>query len=269
MRRLLAVIGGDVSASLSPLIHGAAAQALGLDLAYIPVNAPTPGDFEGALSALRTLGAIGCNVTIPYKALALERCARSSTTAQEIGAVNTISFASEGWLQGDNTDGPGLLRLLEQLPPGTLNRVQILGSGGAARAAAWALARAGAGSISVTARRGAPAVATLARGQAMGLSRIADATLVVSALPGDHTLARTALDDWVDVRGRPYILDLAYADLSRGSPLVHLARAQGLEAQDGRALLAEQGALALSLWTGGEVARIRQVMRAALHLPEP
>jgi shikimate 5-dehydrogenase len=56
MRRLLAVIGGDVSASLSPLIHGAAAQALGLDLAYIPVNAPTPGDFEGGTFGAANLG---------------------------------------------------------------------------------------------------------------------------------------------------------------------------------------------------------------------
>lgn len=266
MRRLLAVLGRDVSRSLSPTIHQEAALALGLDLAYVPVNAATPADFEQALAALRTLGAIGCNVTIPYKGLALERCQRTSTTASEIGAVNTISFAKEGWFQGDNTDGPGLVRLLERLPPGALSRVQILGSGGAARAAAWALARAGAGQVVVAARRGAGPVAELARGQGVGLGRVKDVTLVISALPGDHDLGRAALDQWIDTRARPFVLDLAYGGTPDGSPLSLLAKARGLEAQDGRGLLAEQGALSLALWTGAEVHRIRSAMRRALGL---
>jgi shikimate dehydrogenase len=266
MRRLLAVLGGDVGRSLSPLIHGAAAAANDLDVAYVPVDCATPADFDRSVHALRALGAIGCNVTHPHKGRALELCQRHSTTAQEIGAVNTMTFASDGSIQGDNTDGPGLVRVLQGLPPGLMERVQILGSGGAARAAAWAVARSTQGPIHVSARRGAEEVAALVKGRADGLGPVRGATLVVSALPGDHTLARTALDDWINVDERPAVLDLAYGDLEQDSALVLMAKARGLVAYDGRGLLVEQAALSLALWTGGEVSRIRRSMRIALRL---
>ncbi len=266
MRRLLAVLGRDVSRSLSPLLHAAAASACHLEIAYVPVSCPDTDCFHGAVAALRTLGAIGCNVTIPYKHEALALSAHASTTAQEIGAVNTLTFSDDGRIQGDNTDGPGLMRVLEALPAGQLARVQILGAGGAARAAAWAASRAGATEIHVCARRNAEQVATTGA-HAHGLGRIKGATLVVSALPGERTLAKKILSTWIDEPSRPYVLDLAYGDLETESPLALGARAAGLPAADGRGMLVEQAALALALWTGGEVSRIRAAMRrvAGLH----
>lgn len=265
MRRLLAVLGRDVSQSLSPLLHTRAADGLDLDVVYIPVSCPNTVDFHAAVDALRTLGSIGCNVTIPYKQPALQRSQRVSTTAQEIGAVNTLSFSKDGRIHGDNTDGPGLLRVLEALPRKALRIVQILGAGGAARAAAWAVRQLGAESVFVTARRQAQAVAELAGGKARTLEIVPNVTLVISSLPNDRALAEQALSNWIDLNARPVIQDLAYGGLDRESPLVLLAKARGLSAFDGRLMLVEQAALSLSLWTGGDVNRIRSIMRAALN----
>ncbi|MEQ9500847.1 MAG: shikimate dehydrogenase [Deltaproteobacteria bacterium] len=267
MRRLLAVIGRDVSQSLSPRIHRAAADALSLDVAYVPISVRDVTHFGLAVDALRCIGALGANVTIPYKAPAFALADNVSNTARQIGAVNTLTFASDGRIQGDNTDGPGLLRVLSQLPPGVFDRVQILGSGGAAKAAAWAVAQLNTGAVHVTARRGAEAVADLAGGTAHPLGPIDGVTLVISAIPGDGDLAKRVLEAWVDDGQRPIVCDLAYGGVDRESPLALLARSAGLTAFDGRAMLAEQGALSLSLWTGGELARIREAMRASLALP--
>ena len=267
MRRLLAVLGGDVSASLSPLLHMTADRALGLDIAYVPFSCPTRADFERAVDALRVLHALGANVTIPHKIAAMERADRVSTTAQEIGAVNTLSFRDDGSTEGDNSDGPGLRAVLEALPPETTRRVQILGAGGSARAAAWAAVRLSPESVTVTARSQSEILAEQFGIQARPLAPVRGATLVISTLPPSEGLARSALSDWIDVsdasRG-PAVCDLAYGSPTESSPLVRLARAMGLNAWDGRGMLVEQAALSLSWWTGGEVSLIREAMRTAL-----
>ena len=265
MRRLAAVLGRDVSASLSPRLHAAAARALELDLAYVPVSCPDTGHFVRAVEALETLGALGANVTVPYKRVALDLADQVSSTAAEIGAVNTLTFSAAGRRHGDNTDGPGLVRALAELPAAVFERVQILGAGGAARAAAWALAQLGVDDVHVTARRNAEPVAEVANGKASTLEAVRGATLVVSCLPGDDALARQALTDWVDMTKRPVVYDLAYGDEASPSALVAAAERRGLLAHDGRALLVEQAALSLSLWTGADAARARQAMRSELQ----
>jgi shikimate dehydrogenase len=266
MRRLAAVLGRDVSASLSPRLHAAAARSLGLDLAYVPVSCPDTDHFVRAVDALEVLGALGANVTVPYKRVALDLCAQVSSTAVEIGAVNTVTFSAGGRRHGDNTDGPGLVRALGTLAPSVFERVQILGAGGAARAAAWALAQLGVEEVHVTARRNAEPVAEVAKGRARTLEAVRGATLVVSCLPGDGALAQQALTDWVDMSKRPVVYDLAYGDAASPSALVAAALRRGLTAHDGRALLVEQAALSLSLWTGADGARARLAMRSELAL---
>ncbi len=267
MSRLLAVLGRDVSRSLSPTLHNAAARAMGLKVSYIPVSCPSEAKFLEAIKALQTLGSVGANITIPYKATALQVCQSISTTAQEIGVVNTLSFSEDGRTQGDNTDGPGLLRVLEELPKRAFERVQLLGAGGAARAAAWALARYGAKEVHICARQNADRLAAAFGGVPHGLCRIKGSTLVISSLPGDRALTKRILFEWLSEPDRPVVLDLAYGGLKAESSLTLGARAMGLSALDGRWMLVEQAALALSLWTGGEVSRIRDTMRKAIHLP--
>jgi shikimate 5-dehydrogenase len=92
-----------------------------------------------------------------------------------------------------------------------------------------------------------------------------DPTLVISTLPGTDELASLALAAF-PAGARPIVVDLAYAGLGRPSPLVEKARAAGLVASDGLALLVEQAALSLAGWTGGDLSRIRAAMRAAVAL---
>ncbi|MCK6548471.1 hypothetical protein L6R52_21670 [Myxococcota bacterium] len=257
MRRLCAVLGGDVSASLSPRIHTAAAEALGLDVAYVPVSCPTREDFARAIDALFVLRALGANVTIPHKRAALERCDAISETARVIGAVNTLTFRDDGALFGDNTDGPGLVRVFEALGAERLARVQVLGAGGATCSA-----RDGKADVVVDDARAA--ASGRPRIGAAPLGPVPGATLVVSTLPRDPGLAAEAHRAWIG--DGAFVLDLAYSTPEAETPLVAGARQRGLEATDGRALLAEQGALSLAAWTGGEVSRIRAIMRSALVL---
>ena len=266
MKRLYAVLGDRVDASLSPRLHTAAGTACGIDLAYVPVICRDETHFRRVVVALAELGAGGANVTIPYKHLAAELCDHVTDTAADIGAVNTLTFHPEGSLSGHNTDGPALERLFGRLPPGALRKVQVLGAGGASRAVLWALRQVGAGEVHVSARRIDDDWPRGFGAQSGALAPIRGVTLVVSTLPGDRELARSAVETWIDTGSRPYIYDAAYGGLDRPSPLVIRARAAGLVAVDGLGMLVEQAALALERWSGHDVEPIRMAMRGAVGL---
>ena len=132
------VIGNPIEHSLSPAIHNAAFQKLALNFVYLAWKVDRIGD---AVRGLRALGNFrGASVTIPHKVAVLPFLDEVDTTARHIGAVNTI-VAEEGQLLGLNTDATGALRALrEGNAPLKGASVVIVGSGGAARAIAFALA---------------------------------------------------------------------------------------------------------------------------------
>lgn len=132
------IIGNPVEHSLSPAIHNAAFRKLGLDYVYLAWKVEAIGD---AITGLRALGNFrGASVTIPHKVSALQFLDDLEPTARHIGAINTI-VAENGRLTGYNTDATGALRALREGGV-TLagRRIVLLGSGGAARAIAFALA---------------------------------------------------------------------------------------------------------------------------------
>lgn len=132
------VIGNPVEHSLSPAIHNAAFQKLGLNFVYLAWRVEAIGD---AVKGLRALGNFrGASVTIPHKVSAMAFLDEVDPMARHIGAINTI-VADNRKLTGYNTDATGALRALGESGVG-LNgqRVVVLGSGGAARAVAFALA---------------------------------------------------------------------------------------------------------------------------------
>lgn len=136
--RFCGVIGNPVEHSLSPAIHNAAFQKLGLNFVYLAFRVEAIGD---AIKGLRALGGFrGASVTIPHKVSAIPFLDEVEPTARHIGAINTI-VAEDGKLTGYNTDATGALRALRE-GAGALagKRVVMLGSGGAARAIAFALA---------------------------------------------------------------------------------------------------------------------------------
>ena len=135
--RLCALIGNPVEHSLSPAIHNAAFQHLGLNFVYVAFKVE---DVDGALRGIRALtGFRGVSVTIPHKVAVLPHLDEVAPTARNIGAVNTI-VCDDGKLLGYNTDATGALAALRAgNAPVDGARVLVLGSGGAARAIAFAL----------------------------------------------------------------------------------------------------------------------------------
>ncbi|HJT22098.1 MAG TPA: shikimate dehydrogenase [Nitrospira sp.] len=135
------VIGNPIAHSLSPAIHNAAFRTLGLNFVYLAWQVEAIGD---ALNGLRALGNFrGASVTIPHKVAALPFLDEVEPTARHIGAINTV-VSGGGTLIGHNTDATGVLRALRE--GGVVlkgKKVTILGTGGAARAIAFALATEG------------------------------------------------------------------------------------------------------------------------------
>lgn len=133
MSRKFAVIGQPIAHSLSPQIHALFAQQLGLDQHYERLEV-SPETLAEQLSELHAQGYAGLNATLPHKAELLAHCQSLSPAAEQAGAVNTLIRTEQGWA-GDNTDGEGLLRDLQDNLQWSIagRKVLILGAGGATR----------------------------------------------------------------------------------------------------------------------------------------
>jgi shikimate dehydrogenase len=137
--QLCAVIGNPIGHSLSPALHNAAFDALGLDFVYVAFRVE---DLKSALAGMRALNNFrGMSVTIPHKIEAMEHVDEIAEVDRAIGSINTI-INENGRLIGLGTDGPGALKAL--VDAGTEidgKNVLMLGAGGASRAIAFTLAR--------------------------------------------------------------------------------------------------------------------------------
>lgn len=143
------VIGDPVGHSLSPLLHNTGFAARHLNAVYLPFLVHQLADF---LKAIPDFGIRGFSVTLPYKQTILKHLKECEPLAAEMGAVNTVVVRRDGSLYGCNTDYVGVLRALQKKLQLKSSRVLIFGAGGSARAAAFALSRAGA-TIVICARR--------------------------------------------------------------------------------------------------------------------
>ena len=143
------VIGDPVGHSLSPLMHNTGFVVRKVDAVYLPFLVKDVRDF---LKAAPEFGIRGFSVTLPHKQSILRHLKERDPLAADIGAVNTVVVRRDGSLYGCNTDYVGVLRALEKKLRLAGSRVLIFGAGGSARAAAFALARAGA-IVGVCARR--------------------------------------------------------------------------------------------------------------------
>ncbi len=140
---VIGIIGDPVSHSLSPALHNAAFAAAGLDLVYVPLHVRAD-DLGAALAGLRALGLRGANVTIPHKSAAVALMDWLDDDARLAQAVNTV-VVDGGRLRGHNTDVGGVRGALTDAVTEPLvgEEALVFGAGGAARAAALALARLG------------------------------------------------------------------------------------------------------------------------------
>jgi len=128
-----AVIGNPIAHSKSPRIHAAFAEQTGQAMTYEAILGPEEG-FADTVRAFAASDGRGMNVTVPFKLQAFDLADHLSERAQAAGAVNTLSFRADG-IHGDNTDGVGLIRDLQDNLGCQLEgtRVLLLGAGGASR----------------------------------------------------------------------------------------------------------------------------------------
>ena len=296
-RTRLGVLGWPVRHSRSPAIQNAALAAAGLrDWRYQLLPVP-PELFGELVPALPAAGFAGANVTIPHKAAALALADEATPRARAIGAANTLTFR-EALIVADNTDAGGLLRSLpeslgifasEGEGPVTLldaggpdaeiatRRALVLGAGGAARAAIWALAKGGEGlgegdeegrgdeapgtlwipgfEVDVwnrTAERGASVAAELGA-EFVAEPDPADYALIVNTtavgLHGEDPFAHLPLGE-ESFRPGQIVLDIVYGP--QPSALLAAAGAAGASTVDGLEMLVQQGAISLRIWTGEE-----------------
>jgi shikimate dehydrogenase len=249
------VIGDPVRHSLSPVLHNAAFEALGLDWVYLAFEVPA-GEAKAAVEGMRALGIDGLSVTMPHKTDVAAAVDRLSPTAQRLGAVNTV-VRHGGVLVGESTDGAGFvdaLRSDEGFDPAG-RRCLVFGAGGAARAVVLALAEAGAAEV-VVAGRTPERVATAAalagtRGRAGAVEEAEACDLVVNATPvgmaGRGDDAGLPFDP-ARLGGGQVVADLVYHPLV--TPLLAEARVRGAVAVNGLGMLIHQAAHAFRLWTG-------------------
>jgi shikimate dehydrogenase len=256
----LAVIGFPVGHSRSPAMQSAALAALGLgEWSYEAIEA-APADFEATVREMAGGDFAGANVTVPHKEAALALADAPSEAARQIGAANTLVF-TDGEIEAHNTDAGGLLAALGRTPLDA--RALVLGAGGAARAAVWALVGEGA-RVEVWNRTAARASELCARlgGSAVASPDQAAYDLIVNTtavgLRGEDPFAHLPLERGAFAPGQ-LVVDLVYGE--EPSALLEAAEGGGAAVVDGLEVLVRQGALSLEVWTGLEAPI--EVMRAA------
>jgi shikimate dehydrogenase len=243
---LAGVLGFPVAHSRSPAMMNTAFEALGLDWRYVRLPVP-PERFAETARALPGSGYRGANVTIPHKLAALDLADTRSEAAGAIGAANTLTF-EDGAIAADNTDASGLLDAMPEPPAG--RRALVLGAGGAARAAVWALREAGS-EVAVwnrTPERGA-ALATELGVEQVTAPRAAELLVNATAF-GLGGEPQAELLEALPLEGLEpeIVVDMPYGD--EPTALAGWAAARGAQVVDGLELLVRQGARSLERWTG-------------------
>ncbi len=242
--RIAGVVGHPVRHSLSPVIHNAWIEAAGLDAAYLAF-APAEDGFEALAAGLRGGVVLGLNVTIPFKERAAALADHRTAAAERAGAANLLTFAADGGITADNTDGVGLLAALAGAGFSPFSPVVVLGAGGAARGAVLSLLDAGVPSIRLVNRSldRAKAIASLdGRITALGWDEAAGALDGVAAIVNATSLGMTGqppLELSLD-KAPPsaVVMDMVYRPLSTG--LLQAAQARGHPTADGLAMLIGQ-----------------------------
>ncbi len=258
----LGVLGWPVAHSRSPTIQNAALAAAGLSGWRYQLLPVPPELLVETVSALPQAGFRGVNVTIPHKEAALMLADQASETAQAIGAANTLIFDEGGLTRAENTDAPALIQALPF--PARGRTALVLGAGGSARAAVWALLDAGAAEVRVWNRTPERAKRLCAEVGGFSVDAAAPADLLVHCTASglgapDATFTQLPVGAG-DLDNYECVVDFVYADAA--TQLVSTARERGIAAVDGRELLIGQGALSFTHFTGLK-APVEE-MRAAL-----
>lgn len=242
MTRWAAVAGWPVDHSLSPRLHGAWLEAAGVKGRYDRLPAPEDGAKKVLKTALADPDCAGLNVTLPHKGLALRLADRKTDAAKSIGAANLL-YRDDGKWVADNTDAEGFLyglrRQASEFQPERAAAL-VLGAGGAARAAVYALTRAGA-RVSI-ANRTEKKARRLAKDFKAGVAAwppdVREADLLVNATSIGLDGASAPPVDFSASRNALIVYDLVYRPLE--TPLLKTAKSSGRRSVDGLDMLIGQ-----------------------------
>jgi 3-dehydroquinate dehydratase / shikimate dehydrogenase len=246
--RVFGVIGSPISHSLSPLLHNTGYLAARKDAVFLPFLVE---DLREFLRVAPEFGVNGFSVTLPHKQRIFRYLDECEPLAEEIGAVNTVTVSRNGKWAGSNTDYIGVRKALESRMKLAGSRVVIFGAGGAARAAAFAVAKAGA-EVLICARRES-AARQLARAVGGGVTRrqalrkekfdaLLNATPVgMQPHPGTSPLEAAELNCSL-------VMDLIYRPLE--TKLLRMAVARGIRTVSGVEMFVAQGIAQWELWMG-------------------
>jgi shikimate dehydrogenase len=245
-------------------MHNAAFAALKLDFTYLPFEV-SPGALREAVNAVGALGLRGVNVTIPHKESVLRFLDEVDPLARRIGSVNTI-VNKNGVLKGYNTDATGFIKDLKNNGFNPSNTtVIIVGAGGAGRAVAAALNRAGAKKIFITdmlESRAKSLASNIKRAEFISFrawkGKIEAAGLLVNATPAGMRPGKP-LAAAKELTKEIFVYDLVY---NRRTELLNEAVNARARCAGGLGMLLNQGAAAFELWTGKKAPL--EIMRKAL-----
>jgi len=250
-----AVIGSPIAHSLSPAIHRFWLDEAGADGVYAPILvADDDGAFHDALAALRTLGFRGLNVTSPHKDRALAFADEASDAARTVGAANMLTFTDRG-VAADNSDVAGVREPVARVfgERATI-RTLVLGGGGAARAAATALAVAGPLTVSNRTREKAETIACASGADAADWRdwRARSFDLVVNATTLGRAATALPAEAAAALADDGAAFDMIYRPLA--TPFLLAARERGLRTIDGLEMLIAQAKAGARRWFGVEPA---------------
>lgn len=264
--RLCLVIGYPMAKSLSPLMHNAAYEALGIEDRYVFAAARVqPARLSAALDGMKAMGVRGVSCTMPHKESVIPLLNEVDVIARRIGAVNTIVVGEDQRLIGYNTDWLGVINPLKERTSLDGKSAVILGAGGAARAAAFGLGESGA-RVKILARslHSAQLLATAVGAEHGGLDRldeVRDFDIVFNATPvGMAPNLHESLLEAHQLRRGQIVFDSVY--VPHRTRLTEMARAAGAEAMHGIEMLLHQGAAQFEHYTGHKAPL--QAMREAL-----
>jgi 3-dehydroquinate dehydratase/shikimate dehydrogenase len=256
---VMGIVGNPVSQSLSPLMHNAAFAAANLNAVYLPFQTQDVTEFLRRMVHPKTREIAwnlrGLSVTIPHKSTVMPLLDWIDETAKEIGAVNTI-IVRDDQLHGYNTDGSGFIApLLNRFGSVRYVRCAVIGAGGAARAACWALIKEGA-SVDLFARN-VDRAATTANDSGVPCRELSEADftgfdIVINATPLGMSGATRGMTPATaaQLQGVRLAYDLVYNPIE--TVFLREARAAGCDTLTGIEMLIAQAAEQFRLWTGKE-----------------
>ena len=268
--KLVGLIGQPVSHSLSPIMHNAAYEEMGLDWCYLAMQCEKQ-NLEHLIEVLRFVDCIGLNVTIPHKQEVIKTCNKLTKIAEEIQAVNTLIPEKNNQWIGANTDVEGFLKPLKS--HNLMNKnVIIIGCGGSARAVVMGLKGLNIKELIVIGRNKSSLdifiknMKNLLSNKLISIkgisnkdinikSYIREADLIINTTPIGMNDLNIEQDNiplgrqiWDNLSNYTILYDLIYTP--RPTKWLKLGQQKDCFIIDGLDMLVEQGALSIRLWSG-------------------